>query len=209
LADLLAVLSALGISRAVFIGTSRGGILTMLLAVARPAAIAGCVLNDIGPEIDIAGLMRIKSYVGKLPQPASFEDAAAILKRTFGSQFPRLNDGGWMAWARRTYRDASGELVPDYDPKLAATMAGVDVDKPLPSLWKEFDALAGTPVMVIRGANSDILSQQTVAAMRARHPALRVVEVPDQGHTPLLDETDVIDRIADFVSSCDPSFPRA
>ena len=108
-----------------------------------------------------------------------------------------------MAWARRTYRDASGELVPDYDPKLAATMAGVDVDKPLPSLWKEFDALAGTPVMVVRGGNSDILSQQTVAAMRARHPTLRVVDVPDQGHTPLLDEADVIDRIADFVGSCD------
>ena len=158
LADLLAVLSALGIGRAVFVGTSRGGILTMLLAVARPTAIAGCVLNDIGPEIDIAGLMRIKSYVGKLPQPASFEDAAAILRTTFGGQFPKLDDRDWMSWARRTYREASGGLVPDYDPKLAATMAGVELDKPLPSMWKEFDALASTPVMVIRGGNSDILS---------------------------------------------------
>ena len=203
LADLFAVLSALGIARAVFVGTSRGGILTMLLALARPTAIAGCVLNDIGPEIDIAGLMRIKSYVGKLPQPASFEDAAAIMRRTFGGQFPKLDDRDWMSWARRTYRESDGGLVPDYDPKLVATMAGIEPDKPLPSLWKEFDALAGIPVMVIRGGNSDILSAQTVSAMQARHPALRIVEVPDQGHAPLLDEADVIGRIADFVGSCE------
>src|SRR5438128_4728053 len=85
LADLLAVLTALGIGRAAFVGTSRGGILTMLLAVARPTAIAGCVLNDIGPVIEPAGLMRIKGYVGKLPQPASFREAAEALQQRFGS----------------------------------------------------------------------------------------------------------------------------
>jgi pimeloyl-ACP methyl ester carboxylesterase len=107
LADLLAVLTALGIGRAAFVGTSRGGILTMLLAVARPTAIAGSVLNDIGPVIEPGGLMRIKSYVGKLPQPASFREAADILQRLFGSHFPKWGDADWLAFARRTFKESA------------------------------------------------------------------------------------------------------
>jgi pimeloyl-ACP methyl ester carboxylesterase len=203
LGDVLAVITALGIGRAVFVGTSRGGILTMLLGVARPAALAGCVLNDIGPQIETPGVMRIKGYVGKLPLPASFQDAAAILRRTFGSQFPKLGEQDWMRWARRTYREAGGHLVPDYDVSLGTALGEVDLDKPLPSLWKEFDALAHVPVMVVRGANSDILSAATVAEMQARHAGLKVIEVPDQGHAPLLAEPDVIGRIAALVAECD------
>src|SRR5438445_3720139 len=142
LADLLAVLTALGIGRAAFVGTSRGGILTMLLAVARPTAVAGCVLNDIGPVIESDGLMRIKSYVGKLPQPASFRDAADILQRLFGSHFPKWSDADWLGFARRTFKAADGRLVADYDVKLATTLAGITSERPLPPLWKEFDALA-------------------------------------------------------------------
>jgi pimeloyl-ACP methyl ester carboxylesterase len=208
LSDLVAVLTALEIARAVFVGTSRGGMLTMLLAVARPAAIAGCVLNDIGPVIDIKGVMRIKSYVGKLSPPVSFADAAAMLRGMFGSQFPKLSDAEWLAFARRTFKEADGRLVADYDPKLASTLEAVDLERPLPDLWKEFDALASIPVMVVRGGNSDILSPATVDAMRARHPGLEVVEVPDQGHAPLLTEPDIIARIADFVLRCERSSPN-
>jgi pimeloyl-ACP methyl ester carboxylesterase len=203
LADVLAVITALGVGRAVFVGTSRGGLLTMLLAAARPTALAGCVLNDIGPEIDPQGLARIKSYVGKLPQPASFADAATILQRLFGTLFPKLGEDDWMKYARRTFKEVDGRLVPDYDVKLGTIMAEVDLDKPLPTMWKEFDALARIPVMVIRGDNSDILSVATVAAMQAHHPALQVIAVPDQGHAPLLAEADVIARIAAFVAACD------
>jgi pimeloyl-ACP methyl ester carboxylesterase len=205
LSDLVAVLTALEIARAVFVGTSRGGMLTMLLAAARPTAIAGCVLNDIGPVIDIKGVMRIKSYVGKLPPPASFADAAAMLRGLFGNQFPKLSDEEWLAFARRTFKEADGRLVPDYDPKLANTLEAVDLERPLPDLWKEFDALAGIPVMLVRGSNSDILSPATVEAMRARHPGLEVVEAPDQGHAPLLMEPDIIARTADFVLRCERS----
>lgn len=203
LADLVAVLTALGIARAVFVGTSRGGMLTMLLAAARPTVIAGCVLNDIGPVVEPRGVMRIKSYVGKLQQPASFRDAAAMLRGLFGSQFSRLSDDDWLAFARRTFKEAGGRIVPDYDVHLAATLAAVDLERPLPELWKQFDALAGVPVMVIHGENSDILSAATVEAMRARHDGLDVVEVPDEGHAPLLTGPDIIRRVADFVRGCD------
>jgi pimeloyl-ACP methyl ester carboxylesterase len=202
LGDILAVLTALGIGPAVFVGTSRGGILTMLLAAARPNAIAGVVLNDIGPVIEGRGLMRIKSYVGKLPQPKSFADGAEIMRHLFGPQFPKLASEDWMAFARRTFDERDGKLVATYDVKIAKTLEGINLERALPPLWKEFDALAGRPIMVVRGANSDLLSAETVAAMRARRPDLESLEVPDQGHAPLLVEDDVIGRIGAFVAGC-------
>jgi len=203
LADVLAVQVARAAMPAVFVGTSRGGILVMLLAAQRPSAIAGAILNDIGPVIEPAGLIRIKGYVGKLPRPRSFEEGAEILRRLFGNQFPRLAPQDWLAGARRMWREDKGRLVPTYDPKLAKALADITPETPLPPLWNQFDALARVPLMVVRGANSDILSAQTAAAMAARRQAIDLIEVPDQGHTPLLRESEIIERIAAFVEACD------
>ena len=206
--DVLAVLTAIGIGPALFVGTSRGGILTMLLATVRPGVIAAAVLNDIGPVIEPRGLMRVKSYVGKLPRPTSFEDAGEIMRRLFSGHFPKLTSGDWIAFARRTFEERDGKLLPSYDPKLVNALEGIDIERPLPPLWKEFDALARVPVMVIRGANSDVLSPQTVAAMRQRRTELDVVEVPDQGHAPLLSDPDTIQRVSAFVARCEPASAR-
>jgi len=202
LADVMTVLTALDVGPAVFVGSSRGGILTMLLGAAHPAVIAGAVLHDIGPVIDTAGVLRIKSYVGKLPPPQNFADGAAILQRLFGAQFPKFTTAQWLASAKRTWRIKDGALEPTYDVRLARTLADFDIENPLPPLWNEFDALRGVPVLVIRGANSDILSAATVEAMAVRHPGLQVLEVPDQGHVPAFDR-DIVARVADFVAACD------
>ena len=202
LADLMAVLTALDIGPAVFVGTSRGGILTMLLAAARPTVIAGVVLNDIGPVIDVRGLARIKSYVGQLPRPKTLQDGAEILRALFAAQFPKLSDDDWMAFSRRSFKQQNGGLVPTYDVRIAKTLTAIDLERPIPSLWAQFDALARVPVMLIRGANSDLLSTTTVAAMRARRRDMVVIEVPDQGHAPLLAEPEIIGEIDAFVANC-------
>jgi pimeloyl-ACP methyl ester carboxylesterase len=201
--DVLAVLTALGVQAAVFVATSRGGILTMLLAALRPAIIAGAVLNDIGPVIEPAGLLRIKGYVGKLPKIESFEQAAETLQSLFGAQFPTLTRNDWLLEARRSFHQVNGRLQPTYDVALARALEGVPADGVLPPMWNQFDALGGVPLMVIRGENSDILTAQTVEAMRGRRKEMQVVEVPDQGHPPTLTDAGTIGRIAAFIAACE------
>jgi pimeloyl-ACP methyl ester carboxylesterase len=209
LADVVAVIAALDCAPAIFVGTSRGGILSMMLAALRPTALAGVVLNDIGPVIEPKGLMRIKGYVGRLPQPRNFEEGADILRRLFSAQFPKLGPEDWLAAARRTFKqEENGRLVSTYDDKLAKTMEGVAFDKPLPALWKEFDALANVPLLAIHGENSDILTPATVKTMRAHHANMETIDIPNQGHAPLLAEADIIARIADFASRCDEAHDR-
>lgn len=202
LVDVLAALDATGIARAIFVGTSRGGILTMALAVARPAAIGAVVFNDIGPVLDMAGLLRIKQYVGRMPRPDSWSDAVHILRAAMGGHFPTLDDAGWDFYARTTWREGEDGLEHACDLALSAVLKDVDPAEPAPTLWPQFDALPRVQLMVIRGENSDLLSRETVGMMRARRPDLVVLDVPGQGHAPLLRDETTLGPIAAFVARC-------
>jgi pimeloyl-ACP methyl ester carboxylesterase len=208
LGDIVSVLTALAIGPAVFVGSSRGGVLTMFLGAAHPTAIAGVVLHDIGPVVEPKGLARIKSYLGKLPQPRSFEDGADILRRVMSTQFPNLTAVQWLAAARRAWQMKDGALVPTYDVRLARALASIDLERPIPPLWNEFDTLAAVPMLVIRGGNSDILSSETVAAMRARREQMDVIEVAGQGHAPLLEGENLLRGVIRFVEDCEIASPR-
>ncbi len=141
LGDVQAVLTAAGIAEAIFLGTSRGGILTMLLGMMRGGAVKGAILNDIGGEIEGAGLARIKGYVGKMPTPRDYDEAVAILKRVAGGQFTAISDEDWRGFARRTWIEEKGRLRTDYDPNLSKPLEALDLEKPVPKLWPYFDTL--------------------------------------------------------------------
>lgn len=197
--DMLTVTTVLGVARAVFLGTSRGGLLTMMTSAVRPSLLAGAILNDIGPVIEGAGLARIKSYLGRLPAPANWDEAVALLKSIGQSRFPVLTDADWRGQAGSIWLEREGRLVAAFDPSLTKTLDSVSFDRPMPTLWPQFDGLAGVPVMVIRGEHSDILSAATVGAMADRRPDLDVLTVPGQGHAPLLTDAASIGRIQTFI----------
>ncbi len=191
-----------GLHDAAFIGTSRGGLVTMVLAAIQPGLIGCAVLNDIGPVLETDGLMRIAGYVGKIPLPGSWEEAAAMVRKGNAKQFPEVDDDGWMSFARQIFNERNGRPAPGYDPKLGN--AFTVLDGPMPPIWPQFEALADRPVLVLRGANSDLLSQDTVTQMCARHPACTAYTVPAEGHAPLLVDRPTQERIAAFLAEADP-----
>jgi pimeloyl-ACP methyl ester carboxylesterase len=188
-ADTLHVLDQLGIRRFAIVGTSRGGIVAMVMAARALERMAGVLFNDIGPRIDKAGLLRIRSYLGSDPEFAGWDEAIASLKSTTPG-FPDLSEADWIAFARRLYRDEAGRPRADYDPALGNNFPSEDdiTAGKVPELWPLFEMLAPLPCLVLRGEHSDLLSDDTVAEMLKRHPKLAAATVPARGHVPFLDE---------------------
>lgn len=197
--DVVAGLSALGISRAQFIGTSRGGLILHVLAATNPDMLDAIVLNDIGPEIAIEGLLQIKSYLLNAVPPKTFAEALAFQKSVHGEAFTALSENDWNRFVHAIYRDEAGIPAPDYDPRLSESLRTLTAETPLPTLWAQFDAMAHLPLMVIRGENSRLLTTQIVAEMLARHPNLEILTVIGQGHAPLVETGEVPKRIASFL----------
>lgn len=199
--DMLTLLDALGIARAHFIGTSMGGLITMMMAARRGRAIASAILNDVGPEIDPAGIARIAGYAGQPVTLDTWDDAIAYLKRTSAVAFPNLTADGWRMLAERgCSTDGQGRPIFDYDPSIAVPFRA----KPVPSrswlAWLLFLKLARSrPTLLIRGGLSDLLSQPIAAKMRRAAPGMAYAEVQGVGHAPLLSEDEAKQAILAFL----------
>ena len=187
--DVVALLDHLGLDRVTILGTSRGGLVALVLAAMARDRIAGVIFNDIGPEIMPEGLSYIMDYLGKPPKFRTLAEAAAALPRHYAPAFRDVPAENWHALARRIYREEGGQLVNRYDPRLREAVAPAFApDAVAPDLWPLFDALAGAPLGLIRGAGSNILSAETAAEMLRRRPDMAYAELADRGHVPFLDE---------------------
>lgn len=200
-ADIFAVLADAGVVEAVFLGTSRGGLHTMRIARARPALVRAAILNDIGPEIEKGGLLRIKSYVGKLPPLSRLSEAVALMRMTAAPQFTGVSAQEWEIYARQTFVEKNGRIELRYDPALNHTLDGVTPEAELEDFWEPFAALAKVPVLALRGQTSDILSSEVFEEMARRAPLLERYAVPGQGHAPLLLDQPTLDRIRVFLDA--------
>ncbi len=203
--DIITAATVYGIERAILVGTSRGGIIAMLLGALHPTLIAGVVLNDIGPVIEGTGLARIKSHLSARRSVKSWEDAVAAVRATSGAQFPGLSDDDWRDFTAAYFVETRSRLVPAFDRNLIKTLGDFDLTEKIPVLWPQFMSLAKVPVLAIRGALSDVLSAQTFAAMAERHSRCEQITVEKQGHAPLLSDGETLERIAAFAARCDTS----
>jgi len=208
-ADLIGLLTDLGVKRCVIIGTSLGGLLAMMLPSVIPGAVSGMILNDIGPEIDPVGAARIRAYAGRLPPVRDWEEAVAQLKLVYGSAWPGLSQQTWQQLARRSFReDESGTPVLDVDPNVGEAMRAAP-DAATPDLWPLFRSLTKVPVLAIRGALSDILNEATFARMQRENPDLVALSVPNRGHVPLLDEPECLAAMDAFLAHVGRAPPQA
>jgi len=203
--DVINGMAALGLEHAIFLGTSRGGLIMHVLAAMRPGLMAAGVLNDIGPVIDGAGLAQIKAYLSRTPKPKDWVDAGRILAEAHHKSFPALGENDWVDFARAIYVEKGGKLVPDYDPALLEGLKGVDLNTPLPTLWPQFEALGTMPLMVLRGQHSTLLSAATLAEMKARVPSLETVTVEGHGHAPILHLAGIPEILTSFFAAVDKS----
>lgn len=198
--DIRHLLALAGIARVIVIGTSLGGVLAMAMSAMMPTALAGVILNDIGPKIDQSGLQRILDYIGVDRPHMNWTSAAKDLR----VMFPTLslqNEAQWEAATRATWREGEdGVLHFDWDVKLCQPLRD---DRELPDLWPFFAGLRHTPLLSIRGALSDVLSPQTVAAMASLHPGMMQLTVPDAGHVPSLEEPQAQGAIDTFIADID------
>lgn len=197
-ADVTALMDQLGIARAVFVGTSMGGLITMTLSMLAPVRVAAGLLNDVGPELDPAGLARIAGYAGKATEIEDWDAAATYAEGTNGAAFPGRPRSFWHAFARRLLRDEGGKPALDYDPAIAAAVA----PGAIPDMWPLFAAFsAGRPIALVRGEISDLITADIAAKMQAMAPHLTVTTIPDVGHAPMLDEPEAAVAVQAFLAA--------
>lgn len=205
--DAVELLDHLGIARAAVLGTSRGGLIGMFLAATARDRLAGLCLNDVGPALELGGIGRIGDYVGRNPSARTLPEAAAALAATMEG-FANVPESRWLEEAERHYTVTPEGLRINYDPELRGAFLAA-MEGPAPDLWPLFDACAGMPVALIRGANSDLLSPAVAAEMARRHPGMILAEVPDRAHIPFLDEPESLAAITGWLAKVRATTPPA
>lgn len=203
--DMFALLDRLDVARCGVIGTSMGGIMGMVMGMLAPQRLIGLVLNDVGPELDPAGLARIAAYTGKGGAAKDWAaqdwaEAAERCRATNAQAFPDYGEADWLAFAHRTYRDTPAGPVPAYDPDIAKPFAAAEGAAP-PDMWAIWDKLQGLPILAIRGGLSDLLAAKTLTQMQARHTDMTALTVAHRGHAPMLDEPEAVAAIDAFLAA--------
>jgi pimeloyl-ACP methyl ester carboxylesterase len=204
--EMLDVLDFFALARlhsAAVIGTSRGGMIAMIMGAVRPGAIGAVVLNDIGPRVEAPGWMRQMGRVGRVPVPKSWDEAARFVKELEKRDYPKLSDAMWAKLARQRYFDRNGAPAPSYDAAISRAFSLTSISTGVPSMWPQFRALCRVPLLLMRGENSDVLSIATANEMQSLHPRMRTVTVPAQGHAPLLNDDASADAILSFLADAD------
>jgi pimeloyl-ACP methyl ester carboxylesterase len=199
-ADMFAVLDDLGVAEVAIVGTSMGGIVAMAMAGMQPQRLRGVVLNDIGTEMPAAGMQRLHAMLGDRRHPATWDEAITKTRHSQASEFPDYADVDWSAFARRVYRESDGAPAPAYDPAILSGLDEIDPSVAPPDLWGLWPGMQTVPVLVVRGALSEIVTAENVDAMRARHPRLTSVTVPRRGHAPMLDESEALAAVDGFLA---------
>ncbi|XKM39544.1 alpha/beta fold hydrolase [Rhizobium ruizarguesonis] len=200
--DVIATCTTFGIERAIFIGTSRGGLILHLIAATRPDLLEAVILNDIGPVLEAEGLARIRDYLNSGRKPEDWNEAAGLLKENHGASFTALAEEDWREMALALYRDIDGKPVADFDPAIAEAMKSIDFSQPLPDLWGQFESLSRLPLMLIRGQHTSLLSQESAGEMARRHSGLIRHTAEGQGHAPLLHLDNIPTAIRAFLATC-------
>lgn len=203
--DIVKLARDLGIARAVFVGTSMGGLITMTLALRKSELIAAAVLNDVGPALSPRGLARIAAYTGRGEEFTSWPQAADYIRSINDVAFPANTGDDWERWARRAFReDAPGKLVMRYDANIAVPIRANKLKAASMVAQFAFRRLARRrPTLLIRGGLSDLIEQEQVNAMRAAAPRMQFAEIPDIGHAPMLSEPPAQEALRGFLDSVD------
>lgn len=202
--DMFTLLDKLAIDKMLVIGTSMGGLMSMLMANMQPGRFAAVVLNDIGPELDPVGLERIKNYVGKHREIRSWDDAVAQTREINEVAFPRYTEEEWLRFTKGLYREVDGVPQLAHDAAIAQAILEADDNAVPPDLWPLFANMAAMPMLLVRGAVTDLVAMDCVEKMQELAPGLQVVNIPERGHAPMLDEPLAVEAIEGFFSSVDP-----
>lgn len=199
--DMLQLLAQQGLTHVAAIGTSMGGLMAMGMNAVQPGVFSHVVLNDIGPVVAERGLNRIKTYVGSASEFDDWQGAVDYTKQVNGEAFPNYQAADWLTFAQQICSERDGKVVLDYDGNISVAMKDTESGAVPPDLWPMFDLLKPVPLMLVRGAITDLLDEDCVAEMHQRHPGMAYLEVPDVGHAPMLSEAGVADAIGAFINA--------